>query len=326
MSWFNISVEMSREASEGASNYLMEQGSPGVSIEDSAYFSIPCGEDVICDESLRPLGEKNIEGQSSMPGETVSISGYFAVDEERIWEVITGLESYLEDLIQLGIDPGNFAITCKKVEEADWAESWKKHYHSVEVSESLVIVPSWIQHTEKTGQTKVQMDPGMAFGCGTHPTTLMCLMALEKCKIKDSIVYDLGCGSGILSTAAAKLGAAKVIAVDFDPISVKAAEENCRLNQVSSQVQVYQGELPAFIEDNKDLPPGDIILANLTAGLIINNLPYLSALCKEDTAIIFSGIIQEKLENLLKNLLDQGYRVEETITEKGWVTLWVVKV
>ncbi|MDO9573493.1 MAG: 50S ribosomal protein L11 methyltransferase, partial [Candidatus Contubernalis sp.] len=154
-----------------------------------------------------------------------------------------------------------------------------------------------------------------------HPTTLMCLQALEKCKIKDSMVYDLGCGSGILSAAAAKMGAAKVIAVDFDPTSIKAAEENCRLNQVGSLVEVHRGELPIFIEDNKDLPPGDIILANLTAGLIIKNLPYLSALCKEDTVIIFSGIIQEKLENLLENLWDQGYRVEETITEKGWVTL-----
>lgn len=313
MSWYEIKVEMNHEASEGAVNFLIEQGSPGVNIEDSAYFSIPPGEDVICEENL------------TTPGETLRVSGYFPEDEEKIWEVITGLESFLLNLEELGINPGNFAITCKKVEETDWSESWKQYYHPVEVSDHLVIVPSWVQYKEKKGQLKIELDPGMAFGCGTHPTTLMCLRALEKCNIKDSIVYDLGCGSGILSAAAAKMGAAKVIAVDFDPISVKSAQENCRQNQVSAQVEICQGELPSFLWENKHLSPGDIILANLTAEPIIKILPHLSPLCKADTKIIFSGIIQDKLTNLLEQIRKQGYRVEETLTEKDWVTLRVAK-
>ena len=315
MSWFEIKVEMSREASEGAANFLIEQGSPGVTIEDSAYFSIPPGEDII------------IEDNSKFPGEDVlCISGYFPDDEEKIWEVITGLESFLLRLEELEIDPGNFAITCKRIEETDWAEAWKQYYHPVEVSDRLVIVPSWDHYREKEGQLKIELDPGMAFGSGTHPTTLMCLRELEKCNVEDCIVYDLGCGSGILSAAAAVMGAARVIAVDVDPVSVKAARENCRLNQVSSQVEVFQGELPLFIDENQKLPPGDIILANLTAELISKILPHLSPLCRQDTDVIFSGIIQNKLQSLLEEIKALGYRVEETLNEKDWVTLRVAKV
>ena len=324
MSWFEIKVEMSREASEGAANFLIEQGSPGVTIEDSAYFSIPPGEDVIIEDNSKFPGEDVLDGKNSnKPGETVCISGYFPDDEEKIWEVITGLESFLLSLEELEIDPGNFAITCKRIEETDWAEAWKQYYHPVEVSDRLVIVPSWDHYREKEGQLKIELDPGMAFGSGTHPTTLMCLGELEKCDVKDSIVYDLGCGSGILSAAAAKMGAARVIAVDFDSVSVKAARENCRLNQVSSQVEVFQGELPLFIDENQELPPGDILLANLTAELIIKILPHLSPLCRQDTVVIFSGIIQNKLQALLEEIKALGYRVEETITEKDWVTLRV---
>ncbi len=325
MSWFEIKVEIERQASEGAANFLIEQGSPGVNIEDSAYFSIPPGEDVLSEGQSAFSNPGDIQTEDLRVRDTVCISGYFSEDGERVWEIITGLEGFLLDLEEMGIDPGGFTITCKKIEEADWAESWKQYYHPVEVSDRLVIVPTWIEHSEKESQLKIELDPGMAFGSGTHPTTLMCLRALEKCDVKGSVVYDLGCGSGILSAAAAKMGAGKVIAVDFDPISVKAAGENCRKNLVTSQVDIFQGELPSFLWDRRNLPPGDIIMANLTADLIAKILPHISSLCRERTQIIFSGIIRDKLQNLLEKIKDEGYRVEETITEKDWVTLRVFK-
>lgn len=325
MSWFEIKVEIERQASEGAANFLIEQGSPGVKIEDSAYFSMPPGDDVIGKGPTEGPDQETGRGQGITSKDTVCVLGYFPEDQERIWEVITGLESFLLDLEEMGIDPGGFIITCKRIEETDWAESWKQYYHPVEVSGRLVIVPSWIQHREKGGQLKIELDPGMAFGSGTHPTTLMCLWALERCDVNGSVVYDLGCGSGILSAAAAKMGAAKVIAVDFDPISIKAAGENCRQNQVTSQVEIFLGELPSFLLDKENLPPGDIIMGNLTADLIIKILPHMSPLCREGTRIIFSGIIQDKLEDLLDKIQKQGYQVEETMIEKDWVTLQVVK-
>jgi len=182
----------------------------------------------------------------------------------------------------------------------------------------------------------------MAFGSGTHPTTMMCLQALDEQDMEGKTVFDLGCGTGILSIAAAKLGAGRVIAVDNDYLAVKVTKENCRLNLVGSVVEVYRGNLPAFLWENKELPEGDILLANLSSELIIKIVPDILRLCKNEGIIILSGIIRERLAEVKERVLEEGLNVfeeglnKERLDKKGlnieeinfegeWVSLLVKK-
>ncbi len=310
-SWLQLEVQVNKESSEAVANFLLEKGSPGISLKEPTTSPL-IGDDVI-----------NMTSDSSEEG--VLITGYFPVDRRDVNLVMSELEDFLKDLANRGINIGKGTFEGNIIKEENWAESWKKHYKPVKVSNSLVITPSWINYQPSSDEIVIEIDPGAAFGTGDHSTTRMCLQALEDVPLKGKIVYDLGCGTGILSIAAAKLGAQRVIAVDSDHLAVKTAKENCQKNMANFQVEFYCGSLPSFFWETEGLPPGDLILANLLTDLIIKVLPEIHKQCNDNGIIVLSGIIQQRLQELKEKIWDEYLFIEEITTEDGWACIRVSK-
>lgn len=312
MSWLEVKVCLRREASEAVANFLMERGSTGIFLEDPCAVSNIKGDDLI-----------NL--QVNCQHDLVSVAGYFPLKDKSLDPVIPELEKFINSLREFRMNPGDCFLALRIVKEEDWENSWKKYFSTVKVSDRLVINPSWIDYQPDLNEIVIKMDPGMAFGNGTHPTTMMCLQALEAQDLKDKTVFDLGCGTGILSIAAAKLGAERVIAVDNDYLAVKVSKENCRLNLVGSVVEVYQGDLPAFLWGIDGLPEGDVLLANLSSALIIKIIPDMIKLGRKEGIIILSGIIRDRLDEIKERVLAEGLNIEEINYEGEWVSLIVKK-
>ena len=199
----------------------------------------------------------------------------------------------------------------RRLKESDWRESWKKHFGVQRIGRALVVKPSWTQYRMKGAEIVIEIDPGMAFGTGQHPTTAMCLRALDELVRPGVRVLDLGCGSGILAIAAAKLGATRVLALDLDPNAVRAARENAAANGVAGAVQVREGTLDgdeAF----------DLIVANIS-GLTLERLA--SALARRlapDDALITSGFLEEAVAGLSGAYEGAGLTVERVVEDGVW--------
>jgi len=211
---------------------------------------------------------------------------------------------------ELGID----ALICVKgVSEEDWADSWKKYYHPIHTGKKLVIVPVWEKYDAAEGEVPVLMEPGMAFGTGTHETTRLCAAMIEDYVKDTSKVLDVGCGSGILAICAAKLGATEAFACDIDPASIKVAKVNTELNN-TPQVECAVSDLLKAVPEKKY----DVILANIVADIIIRLAPDAPKYLAEDGVMIVSGIIVERAEEVKKALAANGFTVVADTTENGW--------
>ena len=202
--------------------------------------------------------------------------------------------------------------------ETDWAEAWKADYHVLRVGRHLVIKPTWRDHIPNPDDLTIELDPGLAFGSGLHPTTRLCLEALEDYLRPGATVLDLGTGSGILAIAAARLGASVVLALDTDPLAVRVAGENVALNQVESVVQLDKGTIEP---SNTRFQPSDIIVANILAETIIELTPALAAGLCGNGILIASGIIADRKEAVLASLREQGLSIMEQRNDDEWVAL-----
>ena len=219
----------------------------------------------------------------------------------------------------LGVDA---KITISGVCEEDWANSWKAYYKPIEIGEKIVIVPAWEKYDAPEGKLVVRMDPGMAFGTGSHETTRLVIGLLEKYVQKGQRVLDVGCGSGILAICAAKLGARECRAYDIDPVAVKVAREN-----------VKDSGLDNVTCDTSDLLRGvdksggtyDVICANIVADIIIRMTPDIGELMNDSSVILASGIICERVDDVIDCFTSYGLRVIERAEENGWCALVVGK-
>ena len=206
-------------------------------------------------------------------------------------------------------------IECIGVHEEDWANSWKQYYKPIKTGEKLVIVPEWEEYDPTDGEIVVLMDPGMAFGTGTHETTRLCAMLLEKYVRPGDRMLDVGCGSGILAICAAKLGAGSCFACDIDPVAVRIAGENAALNQ-TAQVETGVSDLLA---QAKKAPGGyHICCANIVADVIIRLSPDIGAFMEPDGVLIVSGIITERAEETVSALAAAGWHLIDERRENGW--------
>lgn len=209
--------------------------------------------------------------------------------------------------------------------EQDWANAWKAHYHPFRIGEQIWIRPSWIPPEDvpdiRPSDLVLVLDPGMAFGTGLHPTTQSCLLALEELTQPGMRVLDVGTGSGILSIAAIKLGAAEVAAFDTDDLAVRATESNATINEVSSHLNVWQGQL-ASVSDHTDHAQWDIVVVNILAPVIIGlfNENDLLGYVAPTGRIVLSGIIDEQGPSIVAALEQAGGRVEKVIRSGDWVT------
>ena len=207
------------------------------------------------------------------------------------------------------------------VNEEDWANSWKAYYKPIKIGERLVIVPAWEKYTPAEGELIVRMDPGMAFGTGTHETTRLVIKLLETYTKEGCRMLDVGTGSGILAICASKLGAGECRAYDIDPMAVRVANENIKdsgLTNITCEVS----DLLRQVDKSK---PYDLICANIVADIIIRMTPDVGELMHENTVLLASGIILERSNDVVECFEKHGFRIVERLEENGWCGLAVMK-
>lgn len=215
----------------------------------------------------------------------------------------------------------NAEISVSGVNEEDWANSWKEYYKPIKIGEKIVIVPAWEKYSEKDGEIIVRMDPGMAFGTGTHETTRLVIKFLEKYIKQGMRVADVGCGSGILAICASKLGAGECKAYDIDPVAVKVANENIK----DSGLDNVTCDVSDLLKQVDKSAPYNVICANIVADIIIRMMPDVGELMDENSVILASGIIVERSEDVINAFDENGFKVVERIDENGWCALAVMK-
>lgn len=242
------------------------------------------------------------------------VKAYFNIDV-NVNEVIGEIREKIEAAKAFGVNIEDYEIFSVEVDEKDWANEWKKYYKPTKVGERFVIKPLWEDYEAKDDEIILHMDPGMAFGTGTHETTRMCLEAIEDYMKKDTRVFDIGTGSGILAIGASKLGAKEVVGVDLDIVAVDSARENVGYNELQN-VEILHGNLMDVVTGT-----ADIIVANIIAEIILVLIDDVKKMINKDGVFISSGIIREKEEMVTKALMEKGFSVKEVRREGEWVCI-----
>ncbi len=244
-----------------------------------------------------------------------SVSVYLSADKS-IPECI----SFLKERFAAS-DLGDASIETVGVNEEDWANSWKAYYKPIKIGKKLVIVPAWEKYQAAEGELVVRMDPGMAFGTGTHETTRLVIRLLEEYTKPNCRMLDVGTGSGILAICAAKLGAAECHAYDIDPMAVRVANENIKDSGMSN-VTCEVSDLLRQVDKSR---PYDLICANIVADIIIRMTPDVGELMHQDTVLLASGIIMERSSDVIECFEAIGFQIVEKMEENGWCALAVQK-
>lgn len=299
--WIEVRVITKSEALEPISGIFYTLDCKGVAIEDP--------EDILGREQGPLTWDFADINVLEHKGKYAVVKGYFS-EEDAIDEIIKYIKDKLEEIKSLGIDIGEGKVEAEKMFEEDWANNWKKYYKPSKVGEKIVVKPIWEDYEAKDGELVVELDPGMAFGTGEHETTRMCIQALEKHVKKDSTVFDVGCGSGILAIAAAKLGAKLAVGVDLDPVAVESAKENVEINKLDN-IEILHGNLIDVIDGK-----ADIVVANIIAEVICILTEDVSRVIKPGGYFITSGIIHERVDMVTAKLKECGFEVE-TINKDG---------
>jgi ribosomal protein L11 methyltransferase len=305
--WLEISLIVDGELAEAVAEVLSRYAPNGVAIESTAVQSSP----------------DDTEGSPVGP---LRVSAYLPVDED-LEEKRRRID---EGLWYLGRIQPLPEARFRTIEETDWSEAWKQHYHPILIGTRLVIVPAWLE--PPTGdRIVIRMDPGMAFGTGTHPSTQLCLEMIEDVlsgpDARQGIeVIDVGCGSGILSVAALKLGAAKALGVDIDRISVRVSRENAALNEIASGFEVGLGSVSEVLRGDFSIRQGHLVLANILAPVIIQLFEDgLADLVTPGGSLILAGIIEEQAADVLAAARARGLELADRRQINDWVALRVTK-
>ena len=313
--WLEVSLIVDGELAEPVAEVLARFIPDGVVIESTA---VTAEADDSAGRAVGPL----------------RVSGYLPVDTQ-VDETRRHLEEALWYLGRIRPLP---APQFRTVQQADWSEAWKQHYRPIPLGRRLVIVPAWLEPPER-GRIPVRIDPGMAFGTGTHPTTQLCLEVIEDIldtlgdsghtaylntfPVSDLDVIDLGCGSGILAIAALKLGAPRALGVDIDLDAVQAARENAEANSVAEHLELGLGSLAEIRDGAFSFRQAGLVLANILAPVLVELLDQgLGDLLIPGGSLVLSGILQEQAEKVESALEQHGLRLVERRQMGDWVALW----
>ena len=301
--WIEVRVITKSEALEPISGIFYGLDCKGVAIEDP--------EDILGREQGPLTWDFADINVLEHKGKFAVVKGYFS-EEDNIDEIIAYINEKVEEIKALGIDVGEGKVEFEKMYEEDWANNWKKYYKPSKVGEKIVVKPIWEEYEPKDEELVVELDPGMAFGTGEHETTRMCIQALEKYVQKDSTVFDVGCGSGILAIAAAKLGAKLAVGVDLDPVAVESAKENVGFNNIDN-IEILHGNLIEVIDGK-----ADIVVANIIAEIICILTEDVSRVIKPNGYFITSGIIHDRVEMVTNKLEECGFEVIKVNKDGEW--------
>ncbi|MCM3738691.1 50S ribosomal protein L11 methyltransferase [Oceanobacillus luteolus] len=310
MNWTEVCIHTTREAVESISYVLHEAGLSGLIIED------PLDLIKARDSQFGEIYELN---PNDYPEEGVRIKAYLPVNS-YLKDSIAEIREEINKLTDYH-DMGKNEITLSEVHEEDWATAWKKYYKPLQVTDNITIKPIWETYEPKRdSEIIIEMDPGMAFGTGTHPTTVLSIQALEKYAEPSNVVIDVGSGSGVLSIAAAKLGAEKVYAYDLDEVAVKSSKSNIAMNELTDKISVKQNNLLR----NVDLQ-AEVIVSNILAEIIVKFVDDAWKNLKNKGFFITSGIIETKKETVLEQLKHQGFEIIEVNELEEWISIVAMK-
>lgn len=301
--WIEFRVITKSEALEPVSGIFYSLDCKGVAIEDP--------EDILGREQGPLTWDFADINVLEHKGKVAVVKAYFA-EEDNIEEILGYVNEKLVELKEMGIDLGEAKVEHEKMYEEDWANTWKQYYKPSKVGEKIVVKPIWEEYEEKEGELVVNLDPGMAFGTGTHETTRMCIQALEKYVKEESTVFDVGCGSGILAIAAAKLGAKLAVGVDLDPVAVESSIENVGYNNLNN-IEILHGNLVEVIDGK-----ADIVVANILAEIICILTDDVKRVMKDGGVFITSGIIHDRVDMVCEKLEATGFEVIEKNRDGEW--------
>lgn len=301
--WIEVRVITKSEALEPVSGIFYSLDCKGVAIEDP--------EDILGREQGPLTWDFADINVLEHKGKVAVVKAYFA-EEDNIEEILGYVNEKLVELKEMGIDLGEAKVEHEKMYEEDWANTWKQYYKPSKVGEKIVVKPIWEEYEQKEGELVVNLDPGMAFGTGTHETTRMCIQALEKYVKEESTVFDVGCGSGILAIAAAKLGAKLAVGVDLDPVAVESSIENVGYNNLNN-IEILHGNLVEVIDGK-----ADIIVANILAEIICILTDDVKRVMKDCGVFITSGIIHDRVDMVCEKLEATGFEVIEKNRDGEW--------
>ena len=306
MRWIEIVVTTNEEAAEILSDFLTDMGANGTEMVDPDAFR-----QVL--ENNRYIDYAD-DGMIDEYGTDVIIKAYFSESHdpnrlmETIKEGIRGLSAKID------VKPGTAEWRLR--DDSEWKDNWKEYFKPFKFTEKIVIKPSWEEYAPKAGEIVIELDPGMAFGTGTHETTRMCALLGEKYLRPGDRVLDLGCGTAILALTAAKLGADGVLAVDIDDAAVRAAQENVLKNHESDKIKVIQGVLAGIPEE-----PFDLIYINIIADIIISLACDIRKFSVNGTHIILSGIIKSRRDEVAAGYAAAGFKIMEETSMGEWVAM-----
>ena len=310
MEWTEASIYTSTEGVELLCGKLLELGINGFAVEDAQDFEAFLEETTphwdYVDDSLMALKDaetrvivylpKNVQGAQTLAAVSSVVRALKADDAEGRM--------------------GRLEISCGSLLEEDWENNWKQYYKPIRVGKHLVVVPSWEEYEKQADDIILKLDPGMAFGTGTHATTRLCMELLEQSVTSGCTVLDVGCGSGILAVCGVLLGASHADGVDIDELAAKIAGENAGLNGVEDRTHFVQGDLTDKISGQYD-----VICANIVADVIIRLCPSIRQFLKPNGYFLASGIIDERSVEVQKAILNCGMQIVDRREEAGWVAL-----
>ncbi len=318
MIWKKITIETTTEAVDMISYTLGELGVEGIEVEDNVPLS----------EAERKAMFIDILPELPPDNGVALVSCYIDNPETDVDALVEQIKQELEAMKEY-MDIGSGKLTLGETEDKDWINNWKEFFHPFWLNQ-ILIKPTWIPESEverKPGDIMIEIDPGTAFGTGAHETTKLCIEQLEKYLSGKETVFDVGCGSGILSIIASKLGAGKVFGVDIDPLAVDASYENCEVNHISrSQACFMQGNIIEDAEFSEHMRQAegsllqyDVVVANILADVIIPLAGTIAPYMKPDGIFISSGIINTKEEAVREALVANGFEIIETTYMKDWI-------
>lgn len=305
MKWCEISIQTSHEAVELIAEIFRYLGASGVVIEDPELVNdyITSGK---WDYTDIPIAKET---------EVVVEKAYLPVNGELEGRIQT-LQQEVKALESRGVNTAPAVLTTAELQDEDWSDIWKQYFHTEKPGERVVIKPTWEEYAPQGDEVVIELDPGAAFGTGTHATTSMCIRQLEKLVKPGMTVFDVGTGSGILSIISAKLGAKNIQAVDYDDSVLKIVEENLEQNNVQDIISVAQSDLMQNVHGKAEL-----VIANIIADIIIRLFDQLDEHLEKGGTLLTSGIIEDRIEDVLAAAEKHGYGVVERLENKGWACI-----